>query len=396
MKKVAVLGAGSSGIQSVCHLLTYLPSDWEITLIHNPNIPIFGIGESTNGTFINAISMALRINLEKDLAELDGTMKYSTHYVDWREYEFDGPLLMGNSAIHFNTYKLNDFALPRLHTYWSNKFKEICGNATEIINTPHSATVIVDGSELVFDYVMDNRGRPTSFDDYWKPETPTVNRALIHNAEGNGTNWGYTVHKATEDGWMFQVPLTTRISNGYLFNDTITDIETAKLNFSKHINVPVDQLEKIEYKFNPYYAKELVVNRVIKNGNRAMFFEPMFANSLWNYDRINRLFFDYIQDNNATQANLGFIRHVMNLKDMFYFKYHGGSIYNSKFWNTIKQQSTEKLMESLKFHETILEMKEINRIGKGETFWNYASAGLNIVDKVFGYNYFKIDIDKQL
>ena len=45
--KIAVLGVGTAGITSLCHLLGWLPSTVEITSIYDPNIKILGIGESS-------------------------------------------------------------------------------------------------------------------------------------------------------------------------------------------------------------------------------------------------------------------------------------------------------------------------------------------------------------
>ena len=54
MNKLAVIGVGSAGIQSLCHFLAWLDKSWEIYSIHSPKIPISGIGESTNPRFLDA------------------------------------------------------------------------------------------------------------------------------------------------------------------------------------------------------------------------------------------------------------------------------------------------------------------------------------------------------
>jgi len=393
--KLAILGAGSSGIQSACHFLAYLPAGWEVTLIYNPNIPAFGIGESTNGTFSKALKAGLNFDFEKDMHHLDATIKWTTKYENWRDQDFHGPLLTlgdGVFALHFNTFKLKDFALPRLKNTWGNKFKIIEGHVNSLVNGVEHATVTVDDAEYQYDFVMDSRGFSNDLDNYFVLQSPVLNHALIHNIPGDGTDWQYTVHRATVDGWMFQIPLSTRISNGYLFNDNLVSIEDAKKNFAKEINISIEELENIEYKFTPYYAKNVLENRIIKNGNTALFFEPMFGNSLWNYDAINRLFFEYITgETDDIAINSRYITHVHALKDMFYFKYHGGSIYNTEFWNKTVNVSKEKLNESMSFHNALLLMKKIKTNNfYGNFNWVYGTSGLDLVDTVFGYNYFKI------
>jgi len=393
--KLAILGAGSSGIQSACHFLAHLPDEWKITLIYDPKIPGFGIGESTNGTFSKALKSGLNFDFEKDMQHLDATIKWSTKYEKWREADFHGPLLTlgdGIFALHFNTFKLKDFAVPRLKTIWKDKFQIIEGHIDAVVNGQECVTVSVDNVDYQYDFVMDSRGFSNNLNNYFVLQNPTLNHALIHNAPGDGSNWEHTVHRATVDGWMFQIPLSTRISSGYLFNDNFVNVDTAKKNFANELKVSIDELENIEYKFNPYYAKEVLENRVIKNGNTALFFEPMFGNSLWNYDAINRLFFEYITGTiNELDVNSRFITHVHALKDMFYFKYHGGSVYDTEFWTSTVKSSKEKLNESMSFHNALLLMKKIktNKFN-GNFNWVYGPDGLDLVDSVFGYNYFKV------
>jgi len=401
-KKLGILGSGSAGIQSVCYFLANLPKKWEISLIYNPAIPSLGIGESTNGTFVHTIEAGLDFNFVEDLPSLDGTTKFATRYENWRPNHIYGPLIQGNCAMHFDTFKLSAFAIPRLHKIWKDRFCEIQGNVTQINNQGDSVIVSVDGQDLEYDYIMDCRGTPKTFDDYWTPDDFAVNHGLIHNSPGDGTNWACTVHRATVDGWMFQVPLTTRISNGYLFNNTITDVDQARENFSKEINVPIDQLDNIEYKFRPYYAKQILENRVVKNGNNALFFEPIFANALWNYDMINKFFKDFLIGTfTEDDVNQKYIWHVAKLRDMIHFKYHGGSQYKTKFWDQLVKTSTQSLQNSPVFNEACYVMKKFNKINnmsfvnnnpelRDKFWWLYPPDGLNKVDQVFGYNYFKV------
>lgn len=403
MKKLAILGAGSSGIQSACYFLANLPAtDWQVFLIHDPNIPGFGIGESTNGTFVQTIESGIDFNLIEDLPSLDGTLKFATRYEKWRSEHIYGPLIQGNCAMHFNTFKLSAFAIPRLHKKWGKQFCEIHGTVKTMSNQLGQVVIDLEDRSLEYDYVMDCRGFPSTFDDYWTPDEFAVNHCLIHNIPGDGSEWNCTVHRATVDGWMFQVPLSTRISHGYLFNDNFTTLDQARENFSKEISIPVDELDNVEYKFRPFYAKQVLDNRVIKNGNSVLFFEPMFANSLWNYDMINKLFKDFLLGTfTEDDVNQKFIWHVAKLRDMFHFKYHGGSLHKTDFWNHVVDMSKRGLQNSAVFNEACYIMKKYNKNKnssliknntdlKNKFWWLYAPEGLNKVDEVFGYNYFKV------
>lgn len=353
-KSLAVIGVGSAGILGLSHFCSVLDNTWDIVSIYNPDIKIIGIGESTNPAFIQNIEYGLNFSMLDDIDKLDGTYKFATRYIDWKDHYIDSPLLEGRSAIHFNNFKLKDFAFERLNLLWPEKFKVIEGNVDyvdNIIDDSLQSTgvcVIVDGDTYHFDYVIDCRGFPKDYTDYYICDKMPVNHCLVHNIEEPG-NWNYTGHRATIDGWMFEIPLTTRQSYGYLFNAKITDINTAKINFSKLINVPVDQLNNIEYAFKSYYTKEAVDGRIFKSGNRFGFFEPMSATSMYMYSRLNALYEKHIiamEHNNLEsilQTNVDAVYLARKLHDLICFFYHGGSKHDTDFWKMATKNCTEHL-----------------------------------------------------
>lgn len=395
MKKVklAIIGLGSAGIQSLCHFLSYLPKGSEVFSIYDPNIKILGIGESTNPSFTTALELGTDFRILEDMECLDATYKLGTYYVNWRDEEFLNPLLSGSLAIHFNNFKLKDFAIPRLKKKWADKFKIIEGNVESMTSTINSVQVQINSCTYQFDYVIDCRGFPNSYDDYFVITDAPVNRGIIHNLYDETRPWNYTVHRATKDGWMFEVPLSTRHSYGYLYNDSITSDELARKNFSDLIGISENSLENIEYKFKSFYAKELITNRIIKNGNRSVFFEPMFANSLWLYDQNNRMAWDFIQEKaDIYTINNYFIECCRVVQDMINFHYHGGSTFETLFWKTIPKIAQEKIKNSDLINQVRSLLKEqaeskTYREDNGPN-WIYTARSLMILDKHLQYNYF--------
>jgi len=399
--KIAVIGAGSAGIQNVCDLLFRLDHRWEVTSVYDPKINIIGIGESTNPSFVSALQNAINFDLLEDSDKIDSTLKFGTRYVKWRDHSFTNPLLSGVVAMHFSTDKLHNFAYPRLRQIWGDKFKEIQGNVSEVKNTPTHATLIIDGIEHTFDFVVDCRGFPNMKQfpvDYNQIDDIPVNRCLVHNTN-EVVHSEYTDHVATVDGWMFVVPLKNRTSYGYLYNDTITTPEQAKQNFSKEINIPVDQLQDIEYKFKPYYCKNIFDKRVIRNGNAAVFFEPMFANSLWMYNVIGNLLLEYISSYTSIDEikpywftnsfNNKAIASIKQVQEMVWYNYHGGSTHDTPFWRYIKNISSKNLIsgENLKKVKPLLQDMHKNKHRVGDVVWIYGPNNLFKIDKNFGYNY---------
>jgi hypothetical protein len=397
MKRIAVIGIGTGGIQALCHFCSYLDRNWQIVSIHDPSVPIVGIGESTNPSFITAIELGLDYHVHGGVTDskMDETLKLGTKYINWREKDFLIPLIIQGVAVHFNTFKLKEYAFPLLKKKWNNKFQTLEGKVTKIENLNDSAKVTIDDEDHYFDYVMDCRGFPKSYDEHIVVDNPT-NHALVHNIPVNEKQetWYHTKHVATKDGWMFGVPLKTRHSYGYLFNDNVTSTEEAKRNFSEEIGVPEDQLQGIEFKYKSYYAKKSADGRVIKNGNSAVFFEPMFANSLWLYDGVNRFTIDLINGEiDEGEFNKRFHLRARAVHELLQFVYHGGSIYDTPFWQKTVVEAGKKLQTSEFFAKTISLMQMNNEKGGyfyegGPHSWVFSLKSLHQLEEGLGYNYF--------
>ena len=400
--KLAVIGAGSAGIQSACNFLYKLDARWEVSMIYNPNIKTLGHIESTNPGFVSAIAFGANYDVVQDAPVLDSKLKFGTLYKDWREYDFVNPLVTGIAAMNFDTKLIHDFLFPRMHEEWGEKFVEIQGNVTHVEDYKNHAIVKIDDNDYKFDFVIDCRGfsniNETDEDVVYLDKHP-VNRCLVHMKKET-VDVPYTSHYATPDGWMWEIPLYSRTNYGYTFNDKITTVEQAKKNFSKQINVDIDELDLIEYKFKTRYNKKIFKHRVIKNGLNAAFFEPMFSNSLWLYDNIDQHIFDYIQSHSSIEEikdkhtidyyNNEALFNMKEVEDLLYYCYHGGSTYNTDFWSYTKEYATEMLMksENLKRVTPVLRDMTKNKHRVGDAVWFYGPLNLIKIDRNFGYNYF--------
>jgi hypothetical protein len=358
--KIAVLGVGSAGIQALCHMLSFFDRNNTIYSIFDPKISTLAVGESTNATFVNALELGTDFEFIEDLHKLDGTIKHCTHWVDWKQTPYNTPLIRGDVAVHFNTLKLKEYALPRLHEKWGDKFVEIHGEISNLSQDSTCVYVTVDGDVLQFDYVIDCRGFPKSFDAYQTVDDLAVNQCMVHSFDETH-DWRYTLHKATPDGWMFGIPLTSRTTYGYLFNNTITSEQEAKENFSKEIGIDVNDLKLSKFKFTPYYANKMFDGRIMKNGNTAVFFEPMFANSIHMYDYINKCFLDRVcYGSTEDEVNEMFKTEVNRILLQFYYFYQLGSVYDTPFWKRIEKISKDKLNSSTKFQKLKRQMNEMH------------------------------------
>lgn len=393
--KIAILGAGSCGILSTCHFLSFTKSA-EITLIHDPNIDTLGIGESTNPSFLYALELGTDFKIIKDLEKLDGTYKFGTYYKKWRDNEFLNPLIGGQIAIHFNTNKLKEYAIPRLKEKWKEKFKVLEGKILNVIDSDVAATIVLENSEESYDFVIDCRGFPDDYTDYKHPPGPTVNSCIVYDKPVYYDNIKYTEHTATDNGWMFTVPLSNRTSYGYLYNNNLTTINDAYDDFSKVTGELIQKENTRKYHFRSYYARKLIGKRVAKNGNRASFFEPMFANSLWIYDLNNKMIYDYMFKRASRElVNAQFEQNCIDVMGMIHYHYHGGSTITSKFWNYVSEISKERVSINETFNYIKPKLQECSQHRYYEDSlkpsWIYSAKNLYLLDNNFQYNYFDKD-----
>ena len=339
---IAVLGTGTVGVMSVLHFLRYMP-DAKVDCIFNPKKDILGIGESSNTQLPYLLWESVDYNTFGDSKELDSTIKFGVLYKNWRKNDFISPILPNYYAMHFNNFNLSNSMFERAKNKYGKRFKVIYENVKNYQQTEKNVKVFFDKNSKTYDYVIDCRGYPEDYSDYHICKPLLLNRCFVNMIKKPG-DWAYTYHQAHENGWMFGIPLTTRQGWGYLFNDKITTEEEAVKNINKIFKSNLEKKDLRDFKFKAYRAKKFLNHRVIRNGNRAIFYEPMEALSGSYYDNVNRFFYDYI-NNNMTEEG---VNDILNLKAKQYenficYMYSNGSIYQTDFWKKVKHLSNEHL-----------------------------------------------------
>jgi tryptophan halogenase len=100
----------------------------------------------------------------------------------------------------------------------------------------------------------------------------------------------YTDCTAIENGWVWNIPLWSRIGTGYVYSDEFVDDDTALNQFKKHLDSKKMKVynpnrsqetdfKKIEIK-NGYYETTWIKN-VVAIGLAAGFLEPLESTGLW-------------------------------------------------------------------------------------------------------------------
>jgi len=353
--KIAVIGSGTAGILSLAHCLSFFPKEYSITSIYDPNIPMLGIGESTSTQIPLTLFYATGLNLLDMPDELDMTVKHGVKYVNWREEDFFTKIPPPFYAMHFNNFSLKTFAFKQFEEKWNSRFSVIEGEINNVVDFNDKVIItMANKNSHQYDYVIDCRGFPKDSAEHIPVTTIPVNHCLVNTIDTPG-DWNYTYHQATKNGWMFGIPLQTRQGWGYLYNDTITTKDEAVADIADIFNTSPDKLTLREFSFKNYKAKKFINGRIIKNGNMALFYEPIEALSGWFYDNILRAFFDVVVTQSMTEDDANDYLH--NLADEYEtficYMYHGGSVFDSKFWNITSKQCKAKLDNSSMFKQHI-------------------------------------------
>ena len=393
-RKIAVIGTGSAGLLTAAHLCTWLGDAWQVCCVYDPKKPILGIGESTNGGVISVLERATNFSLAypEDLAALDATIKYGSKFTNWRKHAWVNPLLSGTVAIHFNNRRLKDFVVERMSALWPRQFSVLEADVQEIQNYADHVTLRTDQGLRDFDYAVDCTGTPTNFDSYTMSDCSLMDSCLVHTVKDYEYE-PFTDHIATRDGWMFGVPLKGYKTYGYLYSRAFTETDAAEGEMKRLLGAK--NLEagsyNARYDFRCYYANELVSGRVCKNGNRALFFEPLLANSMFIYVYAARLIYDYVAGGqNASHCNGLFVKAVQEMEDVISYYYKGGSNFETEIWRAAADRARARLDRRTQFSEYLGKVRELKSHGLMQAAPGYAFSPhtWQIVDEAMGYHSF--------
>lgn len=325
MKKLSVIGAGSAGLLSaVQSYYSFVNTpDWEVELIHDPNIPPEKVGQGTVPGIMNLLSIVFDIDWVDN--PIEATQKHGIMYKNWgkKKDKFFHPFGMGYSAAHYDVNKLREFILS------SKKFNVLEKN-------------IKNYSDIDSDYIIDCSGKPTSFDNYTTLINP-VNSVLLGRSEGK-EDFHWTDCVATPDGWCFRIPNIDSVSYGYLFNKEITAVDQAKNNFKDIFNI--DSTDNLN--FSNYVSNQFMINdRVFLNGNKLMFLEPLEANSNPAYVQATNRYLSYILGRmTKEQMHCEIKEYILKIQNYLLWLYQSGSKYETPFWEYAK---------SLKFEDNLFD-----------------------------------------
>lgn len=364
MKKLSIIGKGTAGALAVNYFSHY--TDYEIDLYFDSSKQPQAVGEGSQLDLLSNLHQTLNLSWEEVKNNFDAHIKKGINYVNWKN-DFIHHLPMPYTSLHFDAVKLQDYLL-----YVNRKnIKFIDKKVTHDM---------IDS-----DFIMDCSGTPTAWKhDYNKAEYIPVNAGLVRHYLWDYPEFDYTQAIARPYGWIFGIPLQSRVSYGYMYNRKINDIDDIKKDFAlfeKEQKLKAFSNES-SLKFKNYYREENFTKRVSYNGNASFFLEPLEATSINAMLRINYLALAVQTERvGLEEANSLYRQDFKEYQEVIALHYFGGSKYKTDFWTHATDIATEcmKNFPEIKYY---LQLPELSKTHGSWNAWNFK-------ENVYGLDIYK-------
>lgn len=330
--KILIVGGGSAGWMTAATLESQFP-EYSISLIESKNISTVGVGESTLGQITDWMRL-LKIKDEDFIKHVDGSYKLSIKFTDFYKkgeafyYPFGRPAVEQTRAetndwwfkkmlypktpysdyadcmyplqmayVNQNKFDINE--VKRAYHFDATKFglwlknnyckkvKHILDDVVSIeqdengiksLNNKYKADLYIDCTgfkSLLLDKTLKEPFE--SYSDMLPNDSAWATRIQYKDKEKELVP--YTNCTAIENGWVWNIPLWSRIGTGYVYSSKFVDDDTALKEFKKHLGQQDLEFKKIKMRVGIH--NRLWVKNVVAIGLSAGFIEPLESNGLY-------------------------------------------------------------------------------------------------------------------
>ena len=344
INNITIVGGGSAGWMTATTLAKVFPKK-NISLIESPNIATVGVGESTIGQlrqwcaliglkdkeFIPHTDASLKLSIKFTDFYKKGTAfhypfgKMDTQgnhagFNDWwfkkiakpntptsnfAEVMHPGMALINenkctdreienlpwsykhDTAFHFDATKFglwlrDHMCIPKgvKHIKETINTIEVDEHGIKSLNKKHKADLFIDCTGFRSRLLSDTMKEPfESYNDLLPNDSAWATRIKYKNKKKELVS--YTNCTAYNNGWIWNIPLWSRIGTGYVYSSKFVDDETALKEFKKYLGRSSEDLEFRNIKMRVGIHRRLWVKNVCAIGLAAGFIEPLESNGLY-------------------------------------------------------------------------------------------------------------------
>tara|TARA_X000000368_G_scaffold395985_1_gene363909 strand:- start:3300 stop:4784 length:1485 start_codon:yes stop_codon:yes gene_type:complete len=358
MKKVVIVGSGTAGLISAAMIKTYWGDRVDVSLYHDASKETISVGESTT-PYINAFLSFFGIPANEIIRELDVTVKLGINFNNWipnQSYfhgfnsvniegrrddspstysilndDFNSGFLYNEPTdtvpetlfndfsygLHIDTKQFIDFLTKKLEgkiNLVDDLVEDVVVENGNISRIVCKNSGVVEG-DLFIDASGFNRILFQHLDPKWNDMSRylPIDRAIPQQVpyEFDGKLPSYTVSEATENGWIWKIPIGDRYGTGYLYSSKFTSDEDAREKYNQwlidNFNTQLETDRIIKYK--PGYYEDYWIGNCLAVGLSSGFVEPLESTGI---HLIIKQMYDLIFFNSNLE-NLSFNRKSANL-----------------------------------------------------------------------------------
>ena len=330
-KRVCVLGAGNAGLMAALILKREKPG-LEVYVVGSSELGIVGVGESST-EHVNYFVRLLDMPIKDFVVQSGCTFKYGVDFRGWTDKRYIHSLTSADDGIrsgpyhnepeelfmytnmsancepldliqpwqlkdeaqeddnhpnqfHFDTQKLNKFLHTQLERnnikYYDDKITEVKVSEWEEVEAIESETARYE-ADIFVDASGFRRIIASQLDGFWyisKQDEMFVDSAFAFQCphERNDNYPTFTQAHKMNAGWMWRIPTSERMGNGYAYSskhisyeDAVKEV-TKKLGFRPNVGKT--------FKFEAGHYNKTWYNNVVLCGLSSHFFEPLEATAI--------------------------------------------------------------------------------------------------------------------
>lgn len=346
-RRIAVVGAGTSGYLTVLYLLKKY--DYDIEWIYPQDNITVGVGEATVPDVTHFFEEC-GIDLNKFIRDMDGSLKLGIKFENFYKGNHYHPFgttdeqsaeleyIMENNLVPDNILDYTDisghFDVGVLATYLDTIFK----NYDNLTITRKTITDF----NLEHDWIIDCTG----FTEKDVPLEIPNNAALVYRTKEPINQYPYTTCRAMQYGWCWNIPLRYKTSIGYVHDDKY-DVKDEFINYiQSQFDVQVDPEDIRKVKLITGRKSNHVDNKVVSVGLASSFIEPLESTGLYLTVFGIRLVDKLIHNKITAQEYNNIINSEFDLVTQFIIAHYKYSPNSNEYWDYYKTLDNETYLEN--------------------------------------------------